>query len=41
MELFDPPAPLQDDDEAALVVGRWMDLADAVMQRAEGTGQAD
>lgn len=41
MELFDPPAPLQNDDEAPLVVGRWLHLADAVIQRDEATGPAD
>jgi len=30
MELFDPPAPLQDADEAALVIGHWLHLADEV-----------
>jgi len=36
MELFDPPAPLRDEDEAALAVGHWLRLADDVMRHDEG-----
>ena len=36
MELFDPAAPLQDQDEAALAIGRWLHLAADVMRLDEG-----
>ena len=35
MELFDPPAPLQGDDEATLCIARWLNLADEIITREE------
>jgi len=31
MQLFDPPAPLQGDDEASLSISRWLQLADEIV----------
>ena len=35
MQLFDPPAPLQDDDEATLSIARWLNLADEIVTHEE------
>ena len=35
MQLFDPPAPLQGDDEATLSIARWLNLADEIITREE------
>ena len=41
LELFDPPAPLRDDDEAVLAIGNWLHLADDVMRLGEGRDPAE
>ena len=41
MELFDPPAPLQDNNEAALAIGHWLRLADEVMLHDEERDPAE
>ena len=36
MALFDPPAPLTDDDEAIVRIGGWLRLADEVVRHEDG-----
>ena len=35
IQLFDPPAPLQGDDEATLSIARWLNLADEIVRDGE------